>query len=100
MLSLEASRTSREMGRRLLVKKLTAQGTIWTQIEEAAAERGEMQVPTHLVFKGPERRQRRGRQRRKRRAGKAEKSARRGGLAAASSIDRSSKIRADWAPWV
>ena len=82
------------------MKEPAAQGRVWTQIEEAAAERGETQVPTHLVFKGPERRQRRGRQRRKRRAGKAEKSARRGGLAAASSIERSSRIRADRAPWV
>ena len=88
------------MGSRLLVKKLAAQGTVWTQIEEAAAERGELQVPTHLVFKGPERRQRRGSQRRKRRAGKAEKLARRRGLAAAGSIDGSSRIRADRAPWV
>ena len=88
------------MGSRLLVKKLAAQGTVWTQIEEAAAERGELQVPTHLVFKRPERRQRRGSQRRKRRAGKAEMLARRRGLAAAGSIDGSSRIRADRAPWV
>ena len=88
------------MGSRLLVKKLAAQGTVWTQIEEAAAERGELQVPTHLVFKGPERRQRRGSQRRKRRAGKAEKLARRRGLAAAGSTDGSSRIRADRPSWV
>ena len=48
---MEASRTSREMGSRLLVKKLAAQGTVWTQMKEAAAERGELEVPTHLMFK-------------------------------------------------
>ena len=57
MLSLEASRTSREMGSRLLVKKLAAQGMVWTQMQEAAAERGELEVPTHMVFKGRKRRQ-------------------------------------------
>ena len=39
------------MGSRLLVKKLAAQGTVWTQMKEAAAERGELEVPTHLMFK-------------------------------------------------
>ena len=33
-------------------------------MQEVAAERGELEVPTHLVFKVPERRQRRNSQRR------------------------------------
>ena len=99
-MSLEASRTSREMGSRLLVKKLAAQGTVWTQMQEAAAERGELEVPTHLVFKGRERRQRRDSQRRKGGDKKAEEWARRRGLTAAGLTEGSSRMRADRAPWV
>ena len=97
---MEASRTPREMGSRLLVKKLTAQGTVWTQIQKAAAERGELEIPTHLVFKGPERRQSGDSQRRKGGDKKAEGWARRRGLTAAGFTEGSSRIRADRAPGV
>ena len=77
------------------MKELAAPGRVWTQMQEAAAERGELEVPTHLVFKGPERRQRRDSQRRKGGDKKAEEWARRRGLTAADFTEGSSRMRAD-----
>lgn len=82
------------------MKELAAPGRVWTQMQEAAAERGELEVPTHLVFKGRERRQRRDSQRRKGGDKKAEEWARRRGLTAADFTEGSSRMRADQAPWV
>ena len=46
------------------MKQLAAQGRVWTQIQEAAVETRELDVPPHhlmlhLMLKGPERRERR-----------------------------------------
>lgn len=82
------------------MKELAAPGRVWTQMQEAAAERGELEVPTHLVFKGRERRQRRDSQRRKGGDKKAEEWARKRGLTAADFTEGSSRMRADQAPWV
>ena len=82
------------------MKELAVQGRVWIQMQEVAAERGELEVPTHLVFKVPERRQRRNSQRRKGGDKKAEEWARRRGLTAAGLTEGSSRMRADRASWV
>lgn len=71
------------MGSRLLVKKLTAQRYGLDTDSERQLQRGELEIPTHLVFKGPERRQSGDSQRRKGGDKKAKGGPRRRGLTAA-----------------
>ena len=44
------------MSSRQRIKKHTDEGKVWTQIQEVATESRELDGPTHLMFKGPERR--------------------------------------------